>query len=407
MILDSLNNTYHYEYFLRDHLGSIRVRFKEGASNTAQIQEENHYYPFGMLISDISWKGEGDNDMLFSGKQLNNELFNGVNLSWYDFHARNYDPQLVMWFNVDPLAENYHNHTPYNYCFSDPVNFIDPTGMGPVTLDASPGQNVSGGSRRRDYGDMFDTPSFLDLWWANDRFDNSFSNTQNMVDDAFNNTPKGMNGHFEYNNGRLTSWVIRDIDPTDNGSDPVRSVMSAVGNLIKMTGGGSVYINTSYLGRLNAIAQFGGNSTGLLACNSCGGIVLSGWDPANNVDNFFPGKRNSDNVFDQGYEAAWNMYYKETWIKSAWDGYKGEEYNRPEGSSFPVKLRRTFWSFINMDKWQAGWNSGFTDSYYYGYVKGYNYGLEERIRQGYKINEDVKRNLVEPLVPKWYEFLGW
>ena len=95
VILDSLNNTYHYEYFLRDHLGSIRVRFKEGASNTAQIQEENHYYPFGMLISDISWKGEGDNDMLFSGKQLNNELFNGVNLSWYDFHTPNYAPQLI------------------------------------------------------------------------------------------------------------------------------------------------------------------------------------------------------------------------------------------------------------------------------------------------------------------------
>ena len=132
----------------------------------------------------------------------------------------------------------------------------------------------------------------------------------------------------------------------------------------------------------------------------------SEWDPANNVDDFYPGRRNLDNEFDQGYEAAWDMYYETMWIRSAWAGYKGEEFHRPEGSSFPVKLRRTFWSFINMDKRQAGWNSGFTDSYYYGYVRGYKYGLEERMKQGFEMNKDVKRNIVEPLVPKWYEFLG-
>ncbi len=208
VILDSLNNTYHYEYFLRDHLGSIRVRFKEGASGTAQIQEENHYYPFGMLISDISWKGEGDNDMLFSGKQLNNELFNGVNLSWYDFHARNYDPQLVMWFNVDPLAENYHNHTPYNYCFSDPVNFIDPTGMGPVTKDANPGEVIRGAGARRDYGGMFEIVSFLDLWWANDGFDN-FSTVEGMLNYA---SKAGDGNTTIFNNGEPVEVVTSEIE---------------------------------------------------------------------------------------------------------------------------------------------------------------------------------------------------
>ena len=115
-----------------------------------------------MVIDGLSYKSNTENNKLFSRKEYNNEL----NLNWYDFHARNYDPQLVMWFNVDPLAENYHNHTPYNYCFSNPVNFTDPTGMGPVTRDTDPGQIISGGSGRRDYGGMFEVPSFLDLWWA-------------------------------------------------------------------------------------------------------------------------------------------------------------------------------------------------------------------------------------------------
>jgi hypothetical protein len=32
---------------------------------------------------------------------------------------------------VDPLAEDYPNVNPYNYCFSNPINFVDPDGRGP------------------------------------------------------------------------------------------------------------------------------------------------------------------------------------------------------------------------------------------------------------------------------------
>ncbi len=148
-----VNNRFKYIFNYTDHLGNIRLSYSDADDNNTisenEILEENHYYPFGLKHSAYNtqhqgyirqdelnnlilqqmpkFAGDGSYNYKYNGKEYQDEL--GLNM--YDYGARNYDPALGRWMNIDPLAEKMRRHSPYNYAFDNPIYFIDPDGMSP------------------------------------------------------------------------------------------------------------------------------------------------------------------------------------------------------------------------------------------------------------------------------------
>jgi RHS repeat-associated protein len=115
-----------YVFNYTDHLGNVRVSYIV-TNNVLNILEENNYYPFGMKHSPCNESLPSSYKYKYNGKELQDEL--GLNM--YDYGARNYDPALGRWMNVDPLAEEFPSWSPYSFVFNNPLRFVDPDGMAP------------------------------------------------------------------------------------------------------------------------------------------------------------------------------------------------------------------------------------------------------------------------------------
>ncbi|WP_303315527.1 DUF6443 domain-containing protein [Flavivirga abyssicola] len=123
---------YGYVYQYKDHLGNVRLSYSDtdgnGSVTSSKILEENNYYPFGLKHKGYNNVINGtDHKYGFGGKEEQDEL----GLGWIDITARNYNPELGRWMNIDPLAEKMRRHSPYNYAFDNPIYFIDYDGMMP------------------------------------------------------------------------------------------------------------------------------------------------------------------------------------------------------------------------------------------------------------------------------------
>ena len=122
--------------YVQDYQGNNRMAVN---AYTDEVEQINHYYPYGALMADISTQPEKQ-DFKYSGKVLaaKRKIDNlsarrralarvdrTYGLDRYDFHARQFDLGVPMFDRPDPMAEKYYGISPYAYCAGDPVNYVD------------------------------------------------------------------------------------------------------------------------------------------------------------------------------------------------------------------------------------------------------------------------------------------
>lgn len=101
-----------------------------------EIVEENNYYPFGLQhrgynnVVSANANSTASN-WRYNGKEITEDL--GLNV--YDYGARNYDPAIGRWWQIDPLAVAYNEYSPYNYTLNNPIYFKDPDGRRVIAND--------------------------------------------------------------------------------------------------------------------------------------------------------------------------------------------------------------------------------------------------------------------------------
>ena len=111
-----------FHYYLQDHLSNNRAVICEDGT----IEQTTEYYPFGGIYGDVS-TNPGLQPYKYNGKEFDHSL----RLDLYDYGARLYDPALVVWTGVDPLADEYGDVSPYVYCLNNPMRLVDYKGMAP------------------------------------------------------------------------------------------------------------------------------------------------------------------------------------------------------------------------------------------------------------------------------------
>ena len=113
-----------YEYNINDHLGNLRVAFRD-SSGIAVPTQSIFYDPWGLSMKGMSITR---NPLNFNKHQfLNRET--QFETGYIDLQNRQYDPQRGQMTSIDALAELSRRFSPFVYGNNNGLRFIDPDGM--------------------------------------------------------------------------------------------------------------------------------------------------------------------------------------------------------------------------------------------------------------------------------------
>lgn len=117
-VIGRINSTNAYEYYVKNHQGSIMKVVNEDGTFLSSANSTTDYMPYGDPLS--IKQGTDKVSQGYTGKEHDDDL---TRLTY--FGARFYDPEIGMWMSPDP-AKQFFN--PYSYNGGEVVNATDPDG---------------------------------------------------------------------------------------------------------------------------------------------------------------------------------------------------------------------------------------------------------------------------------------
>jgi RHS repeat-associated protein len=153
------NNNYVFDYYLKDHLGNVRMTITDDNTQPTPVIDATSYYPFGLVMSGISTKASRfhsigsealANRYKFNGgnELQSGEFIDGSGLEMYDAVHRMYDAQIGRFRQIDKLSELSIDFTPYGFARNNPIRMNDPIGLKEDTVNGKSPEVVVKSSRK-------------------------------------------------------------------------------------------------------------------------------------------------------------------------------------------------------------------------------------------------------------------
>ena len=258
-------------------MGNIRQTWDKNG-NIAAAQD---YYSYGEILRSYN-ASSGFENYKYTSKERDAES----NLDY--FGARYYESLTGRWMQVDPLSVLNPSLSPYNYCFNNPLNFVDPNGLWGDSVRAHPedylwngnyilGQfgiyeymdaNVTGSSNSNNVsngsgGGKSAASAIYGISGAAGIFEGGLQNT--IANDYF---ILGKNWKFHKTGRGLNQWT-----GSEGRAKAIAKPILIVGGIIFLTRAGLAYIDLRNNFNWNKFAIYG-NDLGLDAISFVG---LPGW----------------------------------------------------------------------------------------------------------------------------------
>ncbi|UKB81350.1 RHS repeat-associated core domain-containing protein [Chryseobacterium sp. MEBOG07] len=106
--------------------------FYKDVSGSLKIDRTTHFYPFGLEFGgELSTSNSINPNYTYSSQGQEKQIETG----WSSYRWRNYDPAMGRFFNIDPLAENYHTWSTYAFSGNRVVDARELEGLEPMEIN--------------------------------------------------------------------------------------------------------------------------------------------------------------------------------------------------------------------------------------------------------------------------------